>query len=68
MKLRTCGCQAVYYQRIRRSGWMKLVGSRRLYRCMACNAVLFIPLVPEAEAFDDSLMEQAEDRGNNRPA
>lgn len=60
MKLRTCGCQSVYFRRIRRSGWMKLVASRRLYRCLACNAVLFIPLVPEAEAFEDSPAEHTE--------
>lgn len=68
MKLRNCSCQPVYYRRIRRSGWMKLVGSRRLYRCLACNAVLFIPLVAEAEAFQDSLDEQAEDGEKNKPA
>lgn len=39
---------------------MKLVASRRLYQCLACNAVLFIPLVPEAEAFGDSLVEHSE--------
>lgn len=66
MKLRSCGCEAVYYRRIRRSGWMKLVHSRRLYRCLACNAVLFIPLVPEAEAFEDSLAER--EGGKDRPA
>lgn len=46
---------------------MKLVASRRLYRCLACNAVLFIPLVAEAEAFEDSRAEHAEAGEKDEP-
>lgn len=43
MRLTACGCRAEHYQRGARAWWMKLVWTRRLYHCYACDAVLLIP-------------------------
>lgn len=43
MRLTACDCRAEHYRRVRRSAWMRLVSSRRLYHCLACEATLFIP-------------------------
>jgi hypothetical protein len=43
MRLTVCGCSAAYFQREQRKWWMKPISSRRLYRCLACDALLFIP-------------------------
>jgi hypothetical protein len=43
MRLTACGCSAAYFQREQRKWWMKPISGRRLYRCLACDAVLFIP-------------------------
>lgn len=43
MRLTACACRPEHYRRVRRSGWMRLFSSRRLYHCMACEAMLFIP-------------------------
>jgi len=43
MKLIACTCPAKDYRRVPRKRWMRLFSSRRLYRCLACDAVLFIP-------------------------
>ncbi len=48
MRLSTCGCRAEHYRRAPRAWWMKLLGSRRLYHCYACDAVLLVP--PQALA------------------
>ena len=42
MRFTVCGCGAAYFQREQRRWWMKPVSSRRLYRCLACDAVLFV--------------------------
>ena len=60
MRFTACGCLPVYYQRERRSAWMKLIDSRRLYRCVACESLLFIRPVAEAKDFEDSGSEKPE--------
>lgn len=42
MRLTTCDCRAEHYRRVRRKSWMRLVKSRRLYHCLACEAMLFL--------------------------
>jgi hypothetical protein len=60
MRFTACGCLPVYYQRERRSAWMKLIDSRRLYRCVACESLLFIRPVAEAKDFEDSTPDKPE--------
>jgi hypothetical protein len=67
MRFTPCECRAEHYRRVRRSGWMRLISSRRLYHCLACEATLFIPKQPAGDGpFDDTLpgqrggIEQAE--------
>jgi hypothetical protein len=59
MRFSACECRAEHYTRVRRSAWMKLLGGRRLYRCLACNHALFIR---ETDAlgspFKDTVVEQ----------
>ena len=43
MRLSACACRAEHYRRAERSWWMKALPRRRLYRCYACDEVLFIP-------------------------
>ena len=43
MRLTACGCSAAYFQREQRKWWMKPLSQRRLYRCLACDASLFLP-------------------------
>ena len=42
MRLTACGCGAAYFQREQRKWWMKPLSQRRLYRCLACDATLFL--------------------------
>ena len=42
MRLTACGCSAAYFQREQRKWWMKPLSQRRLYRCLACDAKLFL--------------------------
>lgn len=42
MRFTTCDCRTEHYRRVRRSGWMRLISSRRLYHCLCCDAMLFI--------------------------
>lgn len=53
MHLTACTCNAASYRRIRRAWWMRLVWTRRLYHCYACDRVLLIPAIPHRR-FDDS--------------
>ena len=58
MRLTACDCPAEHYRRIRRSGWMRLVKSRRLYHCLACEAKLFIyPKEAGSRPFEDTVLE-----------
>jgi hypothetical protein len=43
MRLKACGCRAEHYQRGPRAWWMKVVWTRRLYHCYACDAFLLLP-------------------------
>lgn len=55
MRFTACDCRAEHYRRVRRSGWMRLVSSRRLYHCLACEAMLFIPPAhADGGPFEDS--------------
>jgi hypothetical protein len=45
MRLTACDCNAASYRRIRRQWWMRVVWTRRLYRCYACDRKLLIPAV-----------------------
>ncbi|HEX7890524.1 MAG TPA: hypothetical protein VF522_14275 [Ramlibacter sp.] len=52
---------------------MKLIESRRLYRCVACESLLFIRPVAEAKEFEDSAPDNpepppAEDDPRAKPA
>lgn len=62
MQLWACGCEQVYYQRMQRKGWMKLAGGRRLYRCLACDARMFIPISAAETAFLDTVAYVPEGR------
>ncbi len=42
MQFKPCGCSVGGYERVARSWWMRLLPSRRLYRCDSCAAVMFI--------------------------
>lgn len=41
MKFIVCGCGLQHYHRVPRKWWMRLVPSRRLYRCDSCHALVF---------------------------
>lgn len=43
MLLIACGCRAEHMQRSHRNWWMRLLPTRRLYHCYACNNYLLIP-------------------------
>ena len=43
MRLSACGCRPEHYHRAQRAWWMKILGTRRLYHCYACDAVLLVP-------------------------
>lgn len=63
MKLSACNCRAEHYQRTHRSSWMKLVPSRRLYRCLGCNQMLFIrPEDAIGSPFRDTVIEPVQPR------
>jgi len=59
MKLTACDCPVEHYRRIRRSGWMRVLKSRRFYHCLACEAKLFIPPPKDAsgKSFEDTVPE-----------
>lgn len=42
MKFDACECRAAHYQRIKRSGWMKVIPGRRLFHCHACDQVMLL--------------------------
>lgn len=45
MKLRPCKCGLSHYTRVRRSWWMRLVGTNRwLYECSMCESRMLLPL------------------------
>ena len=54
MRLTTCDCRAEHYRRGHRHGWMKLLGTRRLYHCYACDAILFIAPEQVSERLDSA--------------
>ena len=71
MRLTACGCSAAYFQREQRKWWMKTLSTRRLYRCLACDATLFLSaervnqlLGPGAQLPEDSLPLAARSPGN----
>jgi len=73
MRLTACGCSAAYFQREQRKWWMKTLSTRRLYRCLACDATLFLApervnqlLGPGAQLPEDSLPMQS--RPSSKPA
>jgi hypothetical protein len=69
MRFSACECRAEHYTRIRRSAWMKLLGGRRLYRCLACNETLFIRGDDAlGSPFQDTVVEQppARTRGSKK--
>lgn len=43
MRLTTCGCRAEHVKRSHRDWWMRLIPTRRLYHCYACDNNLLIP-------------------------
>jgi hypothetical protein len=47
---------------------MKLIDSRRLYRCVACESLLFIRPVAEARDFEDSGSEKPSPSAEDDPA
>lgn len=55
MKLFACDCRPVYRKRMRRSAWMRVVSSRRLYHCLACDAVLWVAPADPEDLFRDSV-------------
>jgi hypothetical protein len=66
LRLTACACPAEHYRRVRRKRWMRLFPSRRLYRCLACDAALFIPLLQAIESpFGDTSPQR--DRGGDAP-
>jgi hypothetical protein len=45
MRLTACDCRTEHYRVAHRHGWMRLVPTRRLYRCYGCDEFIFLPLV-----------------------
>ena len=58
MHLTDCSCGAAHYRREKRSWWMKPAWTRRLYHCLACDAVM---LLPESEVLIRRAEERAQD-------
>lgn len=52
MRLSACQCNAASYRRVRRQWWMRVVWTRRLYRCYACDRLLLISA--GEQKFEDS--------------
>lgn len=50
MRLTACKCRVEHYRAAHRHGWMRLVTTRRLYRCYACDELIFLPLVSGSRA------------------
>jgi predicted SprT family Zn-dependent metalloprotease len=44
LKFRQCACRRTNYLRVQRAWWMRIIPSRRLYRCQSCGALLWIVL------------------------
>jgi hypothetical protein len=45
MRLTPCDCRAEHYRISHRHGWMRLVPTRRLYRCYGCDELILLPQV-----------------------
>jgi hypothetical protein len=65
MRLTACQCRAEHYQRAQRKLWMRLVWSRRLYHCQACDEML---LIPPTEVLFRRAEEKAVHLGNDTPS
>lgn len=42
VRLTTCDCGPAFLIRANRSGWMRLISSRRLYYCARCDTEMFV--------------------------
>ena len=50
VQFEACGCDPHYLRRKRRSLWMRIFRTRRLYQCKDCRQLLLIPEPESAEA------------------